>query len=295
MPSPAPSFNHTAPLPPLRCGDYTLPMDQRTLVMGIINVTPDSFSGDGMAADWERALARATDFLSAGADIIDVGGQSTRPAAEEVPEEEEIRRVVPAVEAIAARLDCVVSVDTYRPQVARRAIEGGARMVNDVFGLRAEGMVELVARTGVAACIMHMQGTPRTMQIAPHYEDLMGEIKSFLAERVAVAEAAGISRDRLLVDPGFGFGKTVQHNLEILRRLGELRAIGTGVLIGTSRKSTIGKVLGVEVDERLFGTAATCAVAIVNGANVIRVHDVREMAQVARMTDAILRGWSGEP
>lgn len=270
-------------------------MDRRTLVMGIINITPDSFSGDGLVMDPQRAVARAGDFVAAGADILDVGGESTRPGAAEVDEEEETRRTAPVVEALAERLGCVVSIDTCKPAVARRAIEAGASMVNDVLGLRAEGMVELVAETGVAACIMHMQGTPRTMQVAPHYEDLMAEIGAFLAERVAIAEAAGVTRDRLVVDPGFGFGKTVQHNLELLRRLGELRSIGTGVLIGTSRKSTIGKVLGGQVDQRLFGTAATCAVAIANGANIIRVHDVREMVQVARMTDAIVRGWSGEP
>ncbi|MCD6361896.1 MAG: dihydropteroate synthase, partial [Armatimonadetes bacterium] len=252
-------------LPPLRCGDRTLPMHERTLVMGIINVTDDSFSGDGLAGDVDEALAQAESFIEAGADILDVGGESTRPGAAEVDEDEEIRRAVPVVEALAERLDCAISIDTCKPGVARRALEAGAVMVNDVLGLRAEGMIELVADTGAAACIMHMQGTPRTMQKRPHYDDLMGEIKDFLAERVSAAAAGGVARDRLVVDPGFGFGKTVNHNLEMLRRLGELRSLGTGVLIGTSRKSTIGRVLGLETDQRIFGTAATCAVAIANG------------------------------
>jgi len=279
---------------PLRCGGRELELAERTLVMGIINVTPDSFSGDGIAHDPDAALRQAERLVEDGADILDVGGQSTRPGSDPVSEEEEIARTLPAVEAICGRLDVVVSIDTARPEVARLAIEAGAVMVNDVRGLRAEGMIELVAETSAAACIMHMRGAPRDMQAAPRYDDLMTEIYGFLADRVDAAVAGGVERDRLLVDPGFGFGKTINHNLEILRRLGELRCLGLGVVIGTSRKSTIGKVLDAQPDERVFGTAATCAVAIANGANIIRVHDVRQMVQVARMTDAVMRGWHKE-
>ncbi|MGD9495449.1 MAG: dihydropteroate synthase [Armatimonadota bacterium] len=275
---------------PLECAGRILPLRQRTLVMGIINVTLDSFSGDGLGADVEAAVERGRSFAAAGADILDVGGESTRPGSAPVPVEEELERVLPVVEALA-ELDVVVSIDTSKPEVARLALAAGAGMVNDVYGLRAEGMIETIADTGAAACIMHMQGEPRTMQQAPHYEDLMAEVYDFLAERVAVAEAGGVPRSRLVIDPGFGFGKTVAHNLELLRRLRELRSLGVGVLIGTSRKSTIGAVLEAPVEERLMGTAATCALAIANGADIIRVHDVAEMAAVARMTDAVVRGW----
>jgi len=203
--------------------------------------------------------------------------------------------VLPVVEALADEFDAVVSVDTSKPEVAELAAAMGAGMVNDVNGLRAPGMTEVVATTGAAACIMHMQGSPRDMQDAPVYEDLMGEVFDFLAERIEEAEEAGVPRERLLVDPGFGFGKTVAHNLTILRRLRELRSLGCGVAIGTSRKSTIGTVLDAPTEERFMGTAATCAVAIANGADVIRVHDVAEMAQVAKMTDAVVRGWREAP
>jgi dihydropteroate synthase len=280
-------------LPPLRCGDRLLPVGERTLIMGIVNTSPDSFSGDGLAGDVDGALSLAEGMVADGADIVDVGGQSTRPGSEPVGAEEETARTVPVVAAIAERLDCVVSIDTSRPEVAERAIEAGAGFVNDVSGLRADGMIERVAQAGVPACIMHMRGTPRTMQADPRYDDLMGEIVAFLAERIEAAVAGGIARSQLVVDPGFGFGKTVAHNLEILRRLGELRGLGLAVLLGTSRKSTIGAVLDLPVDERVFGGAATCALGIAGGADILRVHDVREMKQVAVMADAVVRGWRG--
>ncbi|MGC9316736.1 MAG: dihydropteroate synthase [Armatimonadota bacterium] len=281
-------------LRPLQCGERALPLRRRTLVMGILNVTPDSFSGDGLGEDTEAAVRQGVRFVEAGADILDVGGESTRPGSEPVSVEEELERVLPVVEALAERLDCVVSIDTSKPEVARLAVAAGAGMINDVSGLRADGMLEAVADTGAAACIMHMQGQPRNMQEHPHYDDLMTEIYDFLAARVKAAVEGGVPRSQLVVDPGFGFGKTVAHNLEMLRRLRELRSLGTGVLIGTSRKSTIGKVLDLPADQRMMGTAATCALAIANGADIIRVHDVGEMAQVARMTDAVMRGWAGE-
>ncbi len=278
----------------LRCGERELTLGEHTLVMGIINVTPDSFSGDGLGGDADAAFEQGRRFAEEGADILDVGGESTRPGSEGVSVEDELERVLPVIERLAEELECVVSVDTSKPEVARLAVAAGATMINDVYGLRAEGMIETVAETGLPAVIMHMQGAPRTMQEAPHYHDVIGDIYSFLAERVEAAVAGGVERSQLLVDPGIGFGKTVNHNLEILRRLREFKSMGLGVLIGTSRKSTIGKVLDLPAEERIFGTAATCAVAIANGADLIRVHDVGEMKQVAQMTDAVVHGWQGE-
>ncbi|MFW5868493.1 MAG: dihydropteroate synthase [Armatimonadota bacterium] len=273
----------------LDCAGASLELGRRTLVMGIVNVTPDSFSNDGVGTDPDAAVEQARAFVEAGCDILDIGGESTRPGSEGVGVDEELERVLPVVETLADEFDVVISVDTSKPEVAQLAVAMGAGMINDVHGLRAAGMAEAVAESGAAACIMHMQGAPRDMQHSPTYDDLMTDIYDFLAERIEASEQAGVPRQRLLVDPGFGFGKTVEHNLEILRRLRELRSLGCGVLVGTSRKSTIGQVLDAPVDERLMGTAATCAIAIANGADVIRVHDVAEMARVARMTDAIVR------
>ena len=275
---------------PLQLLSGELGFAQRTLVMGVINMTPDSFSGDGIGADVSAAVEQARRFAQAGADIIDIGGQSTRPGGEAVSVEEELHRVIPAVQGIRAEVGLPISIDTAQAEVARAALGEGAELINDVYGLRGAGMPELAAETGVPVVIMHMQGTPETMQNNPTYEDLITEIYDFLAQRVEVAVAAGVAVEQIVIDPGFGFGKTVNHNLEILRRLREFRGLGRPVLIGTSRKSTIGKVLDQPADQRLWGTAATCAVAITNGANIIRAHDVAEMAQVARMTDAILRG-----
>ncbi|MBD3291733.1 MAG: dihydropteroate synthase [Armatimonadia bacterium] len=274
----------------LDCAGTAVEIGRRTLVMGIVNVTPASFSGDGLESDVDSAVEQARKFVEAGCDILDVGGESTRPGSEGVDVDEELERVLPVVEALADEFDAVISIDTSKPEVAQLSVAMGAGMINDVNGLRAAGMTEVVAETGAAACIMHMQGSPRDMQDEPAYDDLMTDIYDFLAGRIEAAEEAGVERERLLVDPGFGFGKPVAHNLEILRRLRELRSLGCRVLVGTSRKSTIGKVLDDSpVEERIMGTAATCAVAIANGADVIRVHDVAEMAQVARMTDAIVR------
>ncbi len=271
------------------CGRHTLRVGERTLVMAVINATPDSFSGDGVAGNVQQAVQQAVRFAEAGADIVDVGGESTRPGSEGVSVEEEKRRVLPVIERIAARGELPVSIDTMKPDVVAAALDAGAGMINDVFGLRAEGMVELAAGRQVPVCVMHMQGMPRTMQAEPTYDDVVTDILRFLADRVAACEAAGIPREHVFVDPGIGFGKTVEHNLEILRRLREFRSLGCPVLIGTSRKSFIGMVLGVDVDERLEGTAASCAIAIANGADMIRVHDVPQMVRVARVADAIVR------
>lgn len=259
--------------------------------MGIINVTPDSFSGDGVI-DADSAVAKAWKFAEDGADMVDIGGESTRPGSQPVPADEEMRRVLPVIERLKAQnFPLPISVDTYKPEVARRALEAGACIVNDIFGLRQPGMMELVAEVKPAVVIMHMQGTPQTMQINPTYEDCVREIAEFLQKQAEAATRVGLSKDRIIVDPGIGFGKTVEHNLEILRRLREIKVLGFPVLIGTSRKSFIGKVLGIEVPaERVWGTAATVAIAIANGADIVRVHDVREMVQVVRMTDVIVRG-----
>jgi len=275
----------------LRVGRHELALGQRTLVMGIINVTPDSFSGDGIAGRPEDAVAQAQRFADEGADILDVGGQSTRPGSDEVSAEAERERVLPVVEGIAAEVDLPISVDTDKAEVASAALDAGAGMVNDVQALRGEGMLELAADRQVPVCLMHMLGSPRTMQEQPEYDDLMADIYRFLSGRVQACVEAGIPRGDIMVDPGIGFGKTVNDNLTLLRRLREFRSLGCPVLIGTSRKSTIGKVLDLPPDERVEGTAAACACAITNGADIIRVHDVREMVRVARMTDAIVRGW----
>ncbi|MDW8029902.1 MAG: dihydropteroate synthase [Armatimonadota bacterium] len=273
------------------CERHKLPLGQRTLVMGIINVTPDSFSGDGVV-DPNDAVAKAWKFVEDGADIVDIGGESTRPGSQPISADEEMRRVLPVIERlIAGNFPLPISVDTYKPEVAKLALEAGACIVNDIFGLRQPKMMDLVAEHKPTIIIMHMQGTPQTMQINPTYEDCVNEIAEFLKQQAEAVMKLGLPKDKIIVDPGIGFGKTVEHNLEILRRLREIKALGFPVLIGTSRKSFIGKILGIEVPaERVWGTAATVAIAVANGADIIRVHDVREMVQVVKMADAIVRG-----
>lgn len=258
-----------------------------TAVMGIVNVTPDSFFDGGRYATFERAAAHARELAEAGADIIDIGGESSRPGAEPLTPAEELQRVLPVVRA-AASLQTPVSIDTYHASTAEACVAAGAAMVNDITALRGDSeMAGLVASSGVDCVLMHMQGDPKTMQSNPSYTDVVDDIRAFFDERMAYAVAQGISERRIWLDPGFGFGKTVAHNLELLRRLGELAALGRPILAGTSNKSMIGAVLNAPVDDRDAGTAATVAVAIANGARAIRVHNVRMMARVARMTDAI--------
>jgi dihydropteroate synthase len=264
---------------------------QRTVIMGILNVTPDSFYDGGRYARAEAAVQHALQMVQDGADIVDIGGESTRPGSQPVPEEEELRRVLPVIEAVRGQVDVPISIDTTKSRVAERALQAGACMVNDISGLGFDPrMAEVVARHGALCCVMHIQGTPQTMQRNPQYEDVVRDISRYFEERLALAERAGIPRENIWLDPGIGFGKTVEHNLEILRRLREFTAFGLPILIGTSRKSFIGKILGdLPPEERLEGTAATVAIAIMNGANAVRVHDVREMVRVARMTDAVCR------
>lgn len=263
---------------------------ERTVIMGILNVTPDSFYDGGRYGNTQAAAHRAVQMVDEGVDIIDIGGESTRPGSQPVSEDEEIRRVLPVIEAVRARTDVPLSIDTTKSRVAEQALQAGACMVNDISGLGFDPrMAETVAEHGALCCIMHIQGTPQTMQQNPHYEDVVRDIGAYFQQRLAVAEAAGIPRGNIWLDPGIGFGKTVEHNLEILRRLREFTTLGLPLLIGTSRKSFIGKVLGdLPVEERLEGTAATVAVAIMNGANAIRVHDVTAMIRVARMVDAVI-------
>jgi len=283
------SYCQDAP-PPVRLPSGELSFADGTLVMGVINMTPDSFAGDGLSTNVAVAVRQARGFAAGGADIIDVGGQSTRPGSRAISVAEELDRVIPTIEAVRSEVNVPISVDSSVAQVAEQALAAGAEMINDVYALRGEGMAQLAAEAGVPVVLMHMQGTPEDMQNNPTYEDVITDNSDFLGRRIEGAVTAGIEEKQIIVDPGFGFGKTVEHNLEILRRLREFRRLGRPVLIGTSRKSTIGEVLNKPVGERLWGTAATCAVAIANGANMIRVHDVSQMVQVARMTDAIMRG-----
>jgi dihydropteroate synthase len=275
-----------------------LPTGQRTLVMGILNVTPDSFSGDGLLTgpDWlDRVVEVGRRMVQDGADLLDVGGESTRPGADPVPLQEELRRVVPAVEALRDAVDVPISVDTTKAEVARQALRAGADMVNDVSALRQDpDMARVVAEAGCGVVLMHRKGTPKDMQVDPRYDDVVAEVRDFLEERVRWAERHGIPRDRILVDPGFGFGKRPEHNLQLVRHLRAFREIGCPVLLGPSRKSTIGLILGgLPPAERVEGTAAVVALAVAYGADVVRVHDVRAMVRVVRVADALVRGWAG--
>ncbi len=266
----------------------------KTLVMGVLNVTPDSFYGPSRIDGAHAALSRAREMVHDGADILDIGGESTRPGSEPVGSAEELRRIVPVFEALAGQ-GFRLSIDTYRAETARRALALGATMVNDITGLRGDSeMAGVVAQSGAECVIMHMQGGPESMQTAPNYSDVMDEIGAFFEDRLEFSRNAGIAENRIWLDPGFGFGKSVGHNLVILRHLAEFKRFGRPVMIGTSNKSTIGAVLGLPPEDRLEGTAATVALAIANGADAVRVHDVRAMARVARMSDAVLgRGQHG--
>ncbi|HEY7457040.1 MAG TPA: dihydropteroate synthase [Solirubrobacterales bacterium] len=256
-------------------------------LMGVVNVTPDSFSDGGLFLDADAAIAHGRKLVEQGADILDVGGESTRPGAEEVSEGEELRRVVPVVRGLAGAT--TVSIDTSKLAVAEAALDAGASIVNDVTALRRDPQIgALCAERGVGLVLMHMQGEPRTMQDDPRYEDVVAEVGAFLAERVEVAVGAGVAEERIWLDPGIGFGKGLEHNLELLRRLGELRELGRPLVVGTSRKSFIGRIDGSPVDARLGGTIASSIYAAAEGADVLRVHDVAEAAQALKVADAIL-------
>jgi dihydropteroate synthase len=254
--------------------------------MGIVNVTPDSFSDGGRLDDAQAAIAHALRLQEEGADILDVGGESTRPGAVPVPADEEIRRVLPVIEALARR-GCMVSVDTMKPDVMRAALDAGAAMVNDVMALRAPGALEVVAASGAAVCLMHMQGEPQRMQQAPSYTDVVADVKRFLQDRVAACEAAGIGRERLLIDPGFGFGKTLEHNLSLLKHLDRMAELGLPVLVGLSRKSMLGALTGRGVDAREFASVAAHLAAVARGARLLRVHNVAAMRDALAVWNAV--------
>ncbi len=258
----------------------------RPVVMGVLNVTADSFSDGGRFRERDAAIAHARQLLAEGAAIIDIGGESTRPGAEPVSEQQELDRVIPVIEALAGRIDAVISVDTMKPVVMREAVRAGAGLINDVRALGEEGAIEAAAASGAAICLMHMQGMPRTMQQDPRYDDVVVEVDAFLRERVAACLAAGIAPERLCVDPGFGFGKTVEHNLQLLAGLPRLAAAGYPLLVGLSRKSMLGTLTGRTVNERLAGSLALATIAALHGAQIVRAHDV------AATCDAITVAWA---
>ena len=266
------------------CGDREFRWGERTFIMGVLNVTPDSFSGDGLGGDIAATLAQARRLVAEGADIIDIGGESTRPESSPVSADEELNRVIPVIEKLAKEITVPISIDTYKPDVARRALEAGAGMINDIWGLRRNTELALVAAEwGVPLVIMANQ---RELT----YREIIPEVISSLKRGIDLAQDAGVARENIIIDPGIGFGKTLEGNLEIMRRLGELKELGRPILLGTSRKSMIGMVLDLPPEQRLEGTAATIALGIAGGTDIVRVHDVLEMGRVARMSDAIIRG-----
>ncbi len=268
---------------------FNLDFTCRTHIMGVVNVTPDSFSDGGFFFDKESAVRHADYLVANGADILDIGGESTRPGSEALPLEEELRRTIPVIQAVAKSVHIPVSIDTCKAEVARRALDAGASIVNDISGLRFDPeMPQVVAAYGVPVIVMHIKGTPKNMQTHPVYEALIPEIMDYLRCSIRLAADSGIPEDRVIIDPGIGFGKTADHNLEIIKNLKEFTLLGRPVAIGVSRKSFIGKLLGgAPPSERMEGTAAAVAISILNGAHIVRVHDVKEMAKVARVADAI--------
>jgi dihydropteroate synthase len=290
--------------PSLEIGKFAFHWGSRTYVMGILNVTPDSFSGDGLLAKEnavDLAIEQARGFIEAGADVLDVGGESTRPGSEAVNVDEEMQRVIPVISALRKKFpDTLISIDTYKSQVAEEAIRAGAHIVNDVWGLRADSaLASVVAKYKVPVILMHNRSNPASLEvreklgnayIGAEYQNLIEDVKRELIESVVLAKNAGVAESHILVDPGVGFGKTREHNLALINRLDEIRSLGYPTLLGTSRKSFIGFTLDLPAEERVEGTAATVAVGITRGADMIRVHDVKEMVRVAKMTDAVVRG-----
>jgi dihydropteroate synthase len=275
----------------LSWSNFSLDFSEKTYVMGILNVTPDSFSDGGLHLDKSAAIRRALQMVEDGADIIDIGGESTRPCSEPVAVEEELKRTIPVIEALAKKISVPLSIDTCKSEVARMALDAGASIVNDISGLRFDTqMAKVVSKRKVPVVIMHIKGAPRDMQKNPVYEALIPEIMDYLRGGIRLALESGVAEDRIIIDPGIGFGKTTEHNLEIIHNLREFTFLGTPLLIGPSRKAFTGRVLGgVPPEGRLEGTAAAVAISIINGANMVRVHDVKEMVKVAKVADAIKR------
>lgn len=272
----------------LYLGKRILSMD-RSRVMGILNITPDSFSDGGDFLSPKNAFSQAAALLEEGADIIDVGGESTRPGADSVALQVELDRVIPVIEQIHAKLDVAISVDTSKPGVMRAAVAAGAVLVNDVFALRQDGAAAAVAELGVAVCLMHMQGDPHSMQIAPQYRQLTREIIDFLARRIGACTAVGIERDKIIVDPGFGFGKNDAHNLQLLANLHQLQELGRPILVGLSRKRLLGKLTGKATENRVSAGIAAAVIAVAEGANIVRTHDVGATVDALKIADAVRR------
>jgi len=275
----------------LRVGSHTLNLIRRTHIMGIVNVTPDSFSGDGLynRCRIDNIIRYAENLVRDGADIIDVGGESSRPGAKPVSLKEELSRTIPVIKALAKKIKVPISIDTYKPQVARAAMDAGAVIINDINGLRDAKLARITARYNAGIVIMHMKGNPRTMQRASVYISLTNEITAYLRQALERARDSGIDEDKIIVDPGLGFGKTAEHNLEILKKLSEFRVLGRPILVGPSRKSFIGKILKAKPQERIFGTVSACILAVKNGAKLVRVHDVLEVKQALKIFEAVER------
>jgi dihydropteroate synthase len=277
--------------PILACGRFRLTLN-RPLVMGVVNVTPDSFSDGGLFLDAGRALAHAQRLIDEGADLLDIGGESSRPGAQGISADEELRRILPVLRDLRG-ISVPVAVDTVKPEVMRAALAEGAAMINDINALRAPGALEALARSDAAVCLMHMKGEPRTMQQDPSYDDVAAEVGGFLHERAAAAEAAGVARERIVIDPGFGFGKTPAHNLELLRRLDEIAALGYPLLAGLSRKSTLGMITGRPAAERTAASVAAALLAVEGGARIVRVHDVAATHDALAVWSAVRAGAPG--
>jgi len=274
----------------LKVKAYDISLGERTCIMGVLNITPDSFSDGGKYLDKEKAVQRAMEMARGGADIIDIGGESSRPGAVSISAAEEIERVIPVVEALIGKIEVPISVDTRKSEVAREVLSKGASFINDITALRADGdMAKVIADFDAGCILMHMKGDPGNMQDAPHYDDVIGEISAYLAESIKLAEDSGIDPGKIIIDPGIGFGKTLEHNLLILKNLERFKELDKPIMVGTSRKSFIGKLTGKEADERIFGTAASIAAAILNGADIVRVHDVPQMREVSTIADSVKR------
>jgi dihydropteroate synthase len=269
-----------------RCAQFNLTLT-RPHVMGIVNVTPDSFSDGGKFTHTPAAVAHALALVEQGADILDIGGESTRPNSTPVGLQEELDRVIPVIEALANQVSIPISVDTYKPAVMAAAIQAGASIVNDVRALQEVGALDVVANSDVGVCLMHMQGTPQTMQVNPIYEDVVEEVKAFLAERAALCLQAGIAKDRIVLDPGFGFGKTRAHNITLIQELAALQTLGYPLLVGLSRKSVLGQVTGQDVDARLHASVAAAVISAIKGAKIVRVHDVKATVEALKVVTAI--------
>jgi len=269
-----------------QCGPFQLNLNQ-TRVMGIVNVTPDSFSDGGQFCETAQAIAHALSLVEQGADILDVGGESTRPNATPVSLDEELSRVIPVIKALVQQVNVPISIDTYKPAVMQAAIKAGASLVNDVRALQAPEALDVVATSRVGVCLMHMQGTPQTMQINPSYQNVVTEVREFLVARLQACLDAGVAASRILLDPGFGFGKTRQHNIALLQQLEELNSLGQPILVGLSRKSVLGQVTGSDVDARLHASVAAAVIAAMKGAGVVRVHDVKATVEALKVVNAM--------